>query len=91
MTYKFKNDKLFIGVIDKNGNEIYDGDRVLVSNDWQGVKDATGIVKYVPERALFAVFYDTPDLVACSDKDGVNYNWDDFNEIDEVALITEAI
>jgi len=91
MNYKFKDGRLFIGVLDKNGSEVYDGDRVMVSGDWQMVKNATGTVRYISERAMFAVYYDTPDLngKSCAD-DGVNYNWDSFDDLDEIVVISEA-
>ena len=89
MDFKFRDGRLFTGALDKNGAEIYDGDRVRVSDDWQQFKDEKGTVRYIPERALFAVFYDKRDLSGYSDKDGVNYNWDGFDDVSVITVIKE--
>ena len=92
MDFKVKDGRLFTGILDKNGSEVYDGDRVMViKGAWQKIINKTGTVQYIPNRALFAVFYDAPDI-GKRDKvrAGVNYNWDDFNDIEEISLISEV-
>ena len=90
--FKFKDGRLFTGAVDKNGTEIYDGDRVIASNEFQEVYSEKGTVRYMPERAKFAVFYDTPDVGGRSNAvDGNNYNWDDFFELDEIAVFEEGL
>jgi len=89
MSYKFKDGKIFTGIVGKDDGEVYDGDRVMVSGDWQGIKNATGVVRYIPERALFTVYFDEPDVGGlCENIDGVNYNWCGVEDLDEVILFT---
>jgi hypothetical protein len=89
--FKFKDGRLFTGALDKNGNEIYDDDRVTVNSDWHGLKDEKGTVKYIPERALFAVFFDKPDAGGASvGADGKDYNWHGFDDLDDITVLTEA-
>jgi len=87
--FKFKDGRLFTGYVDKNGNEIHDGDRVEASDAWLEIKAEKGSVQYIPDRALFAVYFDTPDLTGKSvGENGENWNWEGFGDLDEIALLT---
>jgi len=79
--YKFKDGKFFTGMHDISGTEIYDGDRVVVSSDWKGISDVLGTVRFLPNRAIFVVYYDKPPRDEKSHRYGKSIHWGGMDDL----------